>query len=236
MPFWEKLAPRERILISAALFLAVIYLLYSYVIMPQWQKYQVLNSELTAVNGEWERLQGIETVLTQEIQNKEKLADELKTIRSEFDFNLEDGAGFTKILGTAKEKNIGLLEFKPGTVVDKSYYFETPVDIKVQGYYPMVLEYISALENFPDLAELKNLTITSISGSKNGYVEAAFSLAIYSSKNPAGVLVIKDYQKISTGKYNPFRPLTVKPAVNAPVNTVTSDSYGENETSEPLVK
>jgi len=114
MPFWEKLAPRERVLVSVALGMALIYLLYSYVIMPQWQKYQELKIEYTAVNTEWERLQGIENVLAAEVKNKEQLEKELKNIRAEFDFNLEDGAGFTKILASAKEKNIRLLEFKPG--------------------------------------------------------------------------------------------------------------------------
>lgn len=243
MPFWEKLAPRERVLVSVALGMALIYLLYSYVIMPQWQKYQELKIEYTAVNTEWERLQGIENVLAAEVKNKEQLEKELKNIRAEFDFNLEDGAGFTKILASAKEKNIRLLEFKPGSVVDKSYYFEFPVEIKVQGYYPQVLEYVESLENFPDLAEIRNLTIVTAQGDARGNVEAAFTLAIYSAKNPTGSLLIQNYEKIPAGKYNPFRPMYIPPVATTPANgttgigeTVTGDTYNNDANDEPLVK
>ncbi|NYE56514.1 type IV pilus inner membrane component PilO [Carboxydothermus ferrireducens] len=249
MPFWEKLAPRERILVGIALGLTVFYLLYNYAIMPNWQKYQELKTELNTVNAEWERLQGIENVLATEVKNKEQLEKELKNIRAEFDFNVEDGAGFTKLLASAKEKNIRLLEFKPGSVVDKSYYFEFPVEIKVQGYYPQVLEYVESLENFPDLAEIKNLTISSVPGDVRGNVEAAFTLAIYSAKNPAGSLIIQNYEKLSTGKYNPFRPMYIPPVATTPATnnnppgnntgsgaTVSGDIYNNNTDEEPLVK
>ncbi|GAV22954.1 type 4a pilus biogenesis protein PilO [Carboxydothermus pertinax] len=209
MPFWEKLAPRERILVGVALGLAVFYLLYNYAIMPNWQKYQDLKTELATVNAEWERLQGIENVLATEVKNKEQLAKELKDIEAEFDFSLEDGAGFIKIISSAKAKDVKLLEFKPGTVVDKSYYYDFPIELKVEGYYPQVLDYLEALENFPDLAEIRNLTITAVPGDATGKVDAAFTLAIYSAKNPSGSIVVQNYQKISTGKYNPFRPLYV---------------------------
>ena len=50
--------------------------------------------------------------------------------------------------------------FKPGTVVVKDYYAELPIDIKLQGSYHDLGEFVSDIAKLPRIVTLNNLAIT----------------------------------------------------------------------------
>jgi type IV pilus assembly protein PilO len=168
-PFFEKvekLSTVQRILIYAGTFLvlvgAVVYFLY----MPKWDmksqlqtEYEDLSSKLTIAKRKAARLPKLRAQFKAE---EEKFAEASKALpeRNEIPSLL------TSISQSGGDAGLEFQLFQPGGEVNKQFYVEIPVSVRVKGEYHNTAEFFDRVAALSRIVTIKDVTIAPAEGNK----------------------------------------------------------------------
>jgi len=156
----SELSKAQRILICVGVFAVIFVLFWFLSYWPRWQSIGKLDSEYKRLSADLER--------------SKKNAQQLDALRKEFeskqrDFNLvmkslpekeEISSLLTGISQSGQQAGLEFLLFQPQNEVNKNFYAEIPVSIRVQGGYHNVAEFFDKVANLSRIVNIRNIQIS----------------------------------------------------------------------------
>jgi type IV pilus assembly protein PilO len=156
----EALSQVQRILICAGVFVLLIVLFGFVSFWPNWQKIGKLNSDYKKLSADLEK--------------SKKNARQLAQLRKEFeskrrDFNLvmkslpeseEISSLLTGISESGQESGLEFLLFRPGKDVNKNFYAEIPVAIRVSGDYHNFVQFADRVARLSRVVNIRNINMS----------------------------------------------------------------------------
>ena len=147
----------QRIMICVGVFAVVFVLFWFLSYWPRWQSIGKLDSEYKK--------------LTADLERSKKNAQQLESLRKEFDskqreFNLvmkslpekeEISSLLTGITQSGQQAGLNFLLFQPRNEVNKNFYAEIPVSIRVQGGYHNVAEFFDKVANLSRIVNIRKI-------------------------------------------------------------------------------
>ncbi len=89
----------------------------------------------------------------------EKLQAKLEEALGELPLQKEIPSLLTGIGNLAKEKGLDILRFKPGGEVNKGFYAEVPVELKLTGSYHQAAAFFDAVSRMERIVNIQGLTL-----------------------------------------------------------------------------
>jgi type IV pilus assembly protein PilO len=156
---WQKLQPREKILLAVLGVCLVIFAVFYFLLLPQYDTFTKNRQALAELEA---KVKAADKVLASERAERDlalKAAEELNEVKSVFNNRMTDGLAVTYIGMEATRTNVRIDSFVPAGIVNKGNYLELPIKIRVSGVYPNVVKFIDKIEGLPNLADLRSLNI-----------------------------------------------------------------------------
>jgi len=156
----SELSKVQRIMICVGVFAVIFVLFWFLSYWPRWQSIGRLDSEYKK--------------LTADLERSKKNAQQLDSLRKEFeskqrDFNLvmkslpekeEIPSLLTGISQSGQQAGLDFLLFQPQGEVNKTFYAEIPVSIRVQGGYHNVAQFFDKVANLSRIVNIRNIQIS----------------------------------------------------------------------------
>ncbi len=180
-PFFEKvekLSTIQRVLIYVGTFLvlvgAVVYFLY----MPKWDQksqfqteFEDLSSKLMIAKRNAAKLPKLRAKMKEE---EVKFAEASKALPE----RKEIPTLLTVISQSGGEAGLEFQLFQPGAEVNKKFYTEIPLSLRVEGGYHNLAEFFDRVAAIPRIVTIKNITIVP-GGKAGGKLSASCSAVTY---------------------------------------------------------
>lgn len=180
-PFFEKvekLSTIQRVLIYVGTFLvlvgAVVYFLY----MPKWDQksqfqteFEDLSSKLMIAKRNAAKLPKLRAKMKEE---DVKFAEASKALPE----RKEIPTLLTVISQSGGEAGLEFQLFQPGAEVNKKFYTEIPLSLRVEGGYHNLAEFFDRVAAIPRIVTIKNITIVP-GGKAGGKLSASCSAVTY---------------------------------------------------------
>ena len=174
----EKLSTVQRVLIYVGTFVVLIGTVVYFLYMPKWD----MKSELTA---EFENLSSKLMIAKRNAAKLPKLRAQMKTEEVKFaeaskalPERKEIPTLLTVISQSGGEAGLEFQLFQPGAEVNKKFYTELPLQLRVQGGYHNLAEFFDRVAAIPRIVTIKNITIVP-GGGKGGKLNASCSAVTY---------------------------------------------------------
>ena len=245
---WQRLQPREKILLATLGACVVLFLLFYFLLIPQYDAFAKNRSAMSELEA---KAKTSENVLASEKAESElaaKAAEKLSEVKPLFNNQMNDGLGLAHIGLEAMKSKVQINSYVPSEIVNKGAYLELPVKFEVSGDYPNVVSFIKRMEDLPNLADLRTLKMqpgqavgasagsavqnytnvqlpTAPGTEQDGRVTATFDLVIYSSIAPEARLKLEQEAGWQVGRQNAFQtPGSTSPytGIEAPAQEVTA--------------
>lgn len=156
----SELTKIQRILICVGVFAVIFVLFWFLSYWPRWQSIGKLDAEYKK--------------LTADLERSKKNAQQLEALRKEFeskqrDFNLvmkslpekeEISSLLTGVSQSGQQAGLEFLLFQPQGEVNKNFYAEIPVSIRVQGGYHNVAQFFDKVANLSRIVNVRNIQIS----------------------------------------------------------------------------
>ena len=150
----------QRILICVGVFVVIFVLFWFLSYWPRWQT-------IGKLDAEYKRL-------TADLARSKKNAQQLEVLRKEFEskqreFNLvmkslpekeEISSLLTGISQSGQQSGLEFLLFQPQGDVNKNFYAEIPVSIRVRGGYHNVAQFFDRVANLSRIVNIRNIQIS----------------------------------------------------------------------------
>ena len=189
----EALTKTQRILICSGVFILLIVLFGFLSFWPNWQKIGKLNADYKKLSADLEK--------------SKKNARQLAMLRKEFeskrrDFNQvmkslpeseEISSLLTGISESGQESGLEFLLFQPGQEINKNFYAEIPVAIRVAGGYHNFVQFVDRVARLSRVVNIRDILI---SQSKTGELTTSCQAVTYKFiEAPAATAAKKDKKK-----------------------------------------
>jgi len=162
----EKLSTVKRTLIYAGTFLVLVGAVVYFLFLPKWD----LKTELAA---EFEKLSNKLVVAKANAARLPKLRAQMKVEEAKFaeaskalPERKEIPTLLTVISQSGGEAGLEFQLFQPGAEVNKKFYTEIPLQLRVEGGYHNLAEFFDRVAAIPRIVTIKNITI--VPGQKEG--------------------------------------------------------------------
>jgi len=156
----SELSKIQRIMICVGIFVVIFVLFWFLSYWPRWQSIGKLNAE--------------EKRLSAELTRSKKNAQQLETLRKEFeskqrDFNLvmkslpekeEISSLLTGVSQSGQQAGLDFLLFQPQGDVNRNFYAEIPVSIRVRGGYHNVAQFFDKVANLSRIVNIRNILMS----------------------------------------------------------------------------
>ena len=156
----SELTKVQSILICVSVFAVIFVLFWFLSYWPRWQS-------IGKLDAEYKRL-------TADLERSKKNAQQLEALRKEFeskqrDFNLvmkslpekeEISSLLTGVSQSGQQAGLEFLLFQPQGEVNKNFYAEIPVSIRVQGGYHNVAQFFDKVANLSRIVNIRNIQIS----------------------------------------------------------------------------
>ena len=160
----EALTQIQRILICVGVFVLLLSLFGVLSYWPSWQQIGKLNADYRKLSADLEK--------------SKKNARRLAALRKEFEskrreFNLvmkslpeteEISSLLTGISESGQESGLEFLLFKPGADVNKNFYAEIPVSIRVTGGYHNFVQFADRVARLSRVVNIRNINMSANKG------------------------------------------------------------------------
>ena len=163
----EKLSTIQRVLIYAGTFLVLIGSVVYFLYMPKW----TMKSELQT---EFDTLANKLVIARRNAAKLPRLRAEMKAEEAKFQEaskalpeRKEIPSLLTSISQSGSEAGLEFLLFQPGAEVNKNFYSEIPVSVKVVGGYHNVAEFFDRVASLSRIVTIRNIVISPASGKDN---------------------------------------------------------------------
>ncbi|MGD0584421.1 MAG: type 4a pilus biogenesis protein PilO [Oryzomonas sp.] len=172
-----KLPTKQKILILAiALGIEAAALFYSFY-LPEYNKLNGLNAELTNLQNEIDEKTRIAKNLPRLQREYDQLNMELAQALTELPNSKEIPTLLTNITALGKNAGLDFLVFRPKAETAKDFYAEVPVDITVFGSYYSVANFFAAVANLPRIVNIANVSFADIKNVNNRMMTKVTCLA-----------------------------------------------------------
>ncbi|GAW94141.1 type 4a pilus biogenesis protein PilO [Calderihabitans maritimus] len=176
---WNNLSSRNRKLLLVGGAVLVILLFYRFVWQGQYARYLEGKQQLMQRKKEIEvALRKVDRLPSLERQ-RARLENRLREIKRKFDRDIESGVPYVE-MGLESRNRVRLAAIHPQPVVSKGSYLVLPLQLRLQGDYPSLLDYIYSIENLPSLAEINSIRITALEEELMPQLEAELNIVFYS--------------------------------------------------------
>ena len=156
----SELSKIQRIMICVGVFVVIFVLFWFLSYWPRWQSIGKLDAEHKR--------------LTADLTRSKKNAQQLESLRKEFeskqrDFNLvmkslpekeEISSLLTGVSQSGQQSGLEFLLFQPQADVNKNFYAEIPVSIRVSGGYHNVAQFFDKVANLSRIVNIRNIQIS----------------------------------------------------------------------------
>ncbi len=156
----SELSKVQRIMICVGVFVIIFVLFWFLSYWPRWQSIGKLDSEYKR--------------LTADLTRSKKNAQQLTALRKEFeskqrDFNLvmkslpekeEISSLLTGVSQSGQQAGLEFLLFQPQGDVNKNFYAEIPVSIRVKGGYHNVAQFFDKVANLSRIVNIRNIQLS----------------------------------------------------------------------------
>jgi type IV pilus assembly protein PilO len=156
----SELSKIQRIMICVGVFVIIFVLFWFLSYWPRWQS-------IGRLDAEYKRL-------TADLTRSKKNAAQLTALRKEFeskqrDFNLvmkslpekeEISSLLTGVSQSGQQAGLEFLLFQPQGDVNKNFYAEIPVSIRVQGGYHNVAQFFDKVANLSRIVNIRNIQLS----------------------------------------------------------------------------
>lgn len=161
-----KLSLSRRILILAAVNLAVAGLIYWLLIGPKYARVGELEAEMVQLTVKLNESRQIAADIPKYIKEKEEMEVKLAAAVAQLPNAKEIPDLIDGISGAGVKAGLKILLFKPDKEVQKGFYAEVPVIMTVEGRYESLYDFSVKIGNLPRIVNLGSLEIVS-QGHKN---------------------------------------------------------------------
>jgi type IV pilus assembly protein PilO len=177
----SELSKVQRIVICVSVFIILFVLFWFLSYWPRWQSIGKLDAEQKRLSADLER--------------SKKNAQQLETLRKEFelkqrDFNVvmkslpekeEISSLLTGVSQSGQQAGLDFLLFQPQGDVNKNFYAEIPVSIRVRGGYHNVAQFFDKVANLSRIVNIRNIQM---SRNKQGVLTTSCEAVTYKFIEP----------------------------------------------------
>jgi type IV pilus assembly protein PilO len=156
----SELSKIQRIMVCVGVFVVIFVLFWFLSYWPRWQSIGKLDAE--------------QKRLSADLTRSKKNAQQLESLRKEFeskqrDFNLvmkslpekeEISSLLTGVSQSGQQSGLDFLLFQPQADVNKNFYAEIPVSIRVRGGYHNVAQFFDKVANLSRIVNIRNIQIS----------------------------------------------------------------------------
>lgn len=174
----EKLSTVQRILIYAGTFLVLIGTVVYFLYMPKWdmksqlqEEFETLSNKLMIAKKNAARLPKLRAQMKQE---EEKFAAASKALPE----RREIPTLLTVISQSGGEAGLEFQLFQPGPEINKEFYTEIPLSLRLEGGYHNLAEFFDRVAALPRIVTIKDITIVP-GAQKGGKLSASCSAVTY---------------------------------------------------------
>lgn len=237
---WERLQPREKIMLALLGLTCLCFALFKFLLMPQFSKHGENKARLADLQSRVKAAEDVVRSQTRETELAAQAIRQLNELKPLFNHVMGDGLAIVHIGLKALESNVQIVSFIPSHILDKGIYLELPARFEVRGDYRDVSDFISGIEELPDLSEIRTLEIkpckekmpaqpetlaavadpnspqappVEIVPTPDGTVVATFDIITFTSPSPEARLQIEEALNWAVGRDNAFLSPESVPAV-----------------------
>ena len=174
----EKLSTVQRVLIYVGTFVVLIGTVVYFLYMPKWD-------QKSQYQAEFENLSGQLMIAKRNAAKLPKLRAQMKAEEVKFaeaskalPERKEIPTLLTVISQSGGEAGLEFQLFQPGAEVNKKFYTELPLQLRVQGGYHNLAEFFDRVAAIPRIVTIKDITIVP-GGGKGGKLNASCSAVTY---------------------------------------------------------
>jgi type IV pilus assembly protein PilO len=178
----EALSKVQRILVCVGVFILLIALFGFISYWPSWQKIGKLNTDYKKLSADLEKSK-------KNAQQLAKLRKEFESKRREFNLVMkslpeseEISSLLTGISASGQESGLEFLLFRPGKDVNKNFYAEIPVSIRVVGDYHNFVQFADRVARLSRVVNIRNINM---SRNKGGRLTTSCQAVTYKFIEPA---------------------------------------------------
>lgn len=172
----EALTKIQRIMICAGIFVLLIVLFGFLSFFPNWQQIGKLNSDYKKLSADLEKSKKNArqlAVLEKEYQSKRR---DFSLVMKSLPESEEISSLLTGISESGQESGLDFLLFQPGKDVNKNFYAEIPVSIRVSGDYHNFVQFADRVAR---LSRVVNIRDINMSRDKSGRLTTSCKAVTY---------------------------------------------------------
>jgi type IV pilus assembly protein PilO len=156
-----KLPTSKKILILAAL-MVIIWGLYFYMIyLPQSEVLNKRNAELTKLETQLQQLKIVALDVKRFQSEAAKLREELQLAITQLPTSKEIPSLLASVSNLGKESRLEFLLFRPTPEVNREFYAEIPVEIRVRGIFNDVALFFDKVGKLPRIVNINGVAMDS---------------------------------------------------------------------------
>lgn len=156
-----KLSLSKRVIILAAVNLAVIGLIYWFLIGPKYTELTALKVQLQELTTKLNENRQIAADIPKYIRDKEDMEKKLEAAVAQLPNAKEIPDLIDAISRSGEKAGLKILLFRPGREVKKGFYAEVPVNMVVEGRYESLYDFSVKIGNLPRIVNLGGMDIAS---------------------------------------------------------------------------
>ncbi len=172
-----KLPTKQKMLILILVSIIEAAALVWFLYLPKYNELNVLNVELTRLQGEINEKTRIANNLPKLQIEYEQLNKELAQALTELPNSKEIPSLLTSITTLGKNAGLDFLTFRPKAEVPKDFYADVPVDIVISGSYFSVANFFAAVADLPRIVNITNVAFSDIKSVNNRMMTKVTCLA-----------------------------------------------------------
>ncbi len=157
-----KLPKKQKIALLVAIVVFEGAALYWGLLLPRQQELKDLRGRLEGLQNEVQDKQKIANNLPQLKREYQQLQKDLDLALTELPNQKEIPTLLTSITSVGKGAGNDFLLFRPKPEVPKDFYAEVPVDISVSGSFHSVANFFTAVGNLPRIVNITNVSFADI--------------------------------------------------------------------------
>lgn len=172
----EALTKLQRIMICVGIFLLMTVLFGTLSFWPNWQQIGKLNADYQKLSADLEKSKKNAQQLVGLRKEFESKRREFNRVMKSLPESEEISSLLTGISESGQESGLDFLLFKPGNDVNKNFYAEIPVSIRVTGDYHNFVQFADRVAR---LSRVVNIRDINMSRGKNGELTTSCQAVTY---------------------------------------------------------
>lgn len=157
-----KLPAYQRVLLLVLLLVLIAGGCTWFVFLPQQEEYEQMQAENQRLQVKLQQDQRIANNLPKFKAEYEKMKVRLEEALTELPNKQEIPSLLTSLAAVAKDNGLDVVRFQPGGEVNRGFYADVPVSLKLVGTYHQTAMFSYAISKLPRIVNLNNLKLSPI--------------------------------------------------------------------------